>query len=378
MKPQISTYSRMFLVTPTVYEKLLTCIDEKDKKVTEDLNISKDKKSRPSDEYINDLNIESFNEPREELEPNPEIDVNMDAQPETESADVIYQDEGNNDGFIQTDEPELMPETHGEILSSPCIQSEEGEVIPQGGLIYRPKNQQKQFKAVKKPVISIPRLSQKEIDSYTKPKVNQVRRPILSLPKLSQAEIGIYTKKSAPQISIPRLNQSQIGVRDNANRPIIRKPVLSIPRLQQAEINAFTEQPILSIPRLQEEQINAFTASKKQKQRQLIVPGIQKSKPGLSKIKNFQCPICFKFWRSKWDLRRHSGTVHSNIKTNQQAAPLPDTDDVMQDETNNFPDWNRSRPEKRTSSQAKLPLLKNTKFRPPGGEDEEGEYDSWK
>ena len=33
MKNIKSPYSKMYLVTPAVYEKLLTCLDEKDKKI---------------------------------------------------------------------------------------------------------------------------------------------------------------------------------------------------------------------------------------------------------------------------------------------------------------------------------------------------------
>jgi hypothetical protein len=84
-----------------------------------------------------------------------------------------------------------------------------------------------------------------------------------------------------------------------------------------------------------------------------------------------------KFWRSKWDLKRHTSTVHANVGNVQ---PLPDTDDIMleqqqQQQQEDFPAWKRTKPQKRSSSQAKLPTLKS-KFRPPGGDDE-GEYESW-
>lgn len=376
MKNQTSTYSRMFLVSPTVYEKLLTCIDEKDKKTTQDLNSSKEKKQRPSDEYIQGLNIESFNEPREveNNDQNTEQELNMDVEPESESTDDIFEEDQNQSGFVETSEPEIMPEIRQtNILTTPCVQSEKGEVIPQGGLVYRPRNQQ--FKAVKNPMISIPKLTQEEIDFHTNPRPQSkpfiFKKPVLTIPKLSQDEIDIYTKKSTPQISIPRLSQKQIGQRDVMNRPILKQPVLSLPRLQRAEIEAYSgNQPILSIPRLQQAEIDAFSGSQKPNKLQ----GIQKK--GASKIKNFQCPICMKLWRSKWDLRRHTDSVHSNLKASQQALPLPDTDDVMQ-EPDNFPIWARTRSHKRSATQAKLPNLKNNKFRPPGGDDE-NEYQSWK
>ena len=39
MKSAISPYSKMFLVTPSVYQKMLNCISEKEQMVTNALNI---------------------------------------------------------------------------------------------------------------------------------------------------------------------------------------------------------------------------------------------------------------------------------------------------------------------------------------------------
>ena len=51
-----STYSKMYLVVPSVYDKVLKCIDEKDKKTLEQLNIDKDEIIiRPSEKYFEDI-----------------------------------------------------------------------------------------------------------------------------------------------------------------------------------------------------------------------------------------------------------------------------------------------------------------------------------
>jgi len=370
MKKTLSTYSRMFLVSPTVYEKLLNCIDEKDKKFTENLNTSKEKKIRPSDEYIQELNIESFNEPRE---------VSADFIPETvleeeetgtdqPESDIIYRD---NPAEIQSELESTIPETSNQ-LSTPCITSEKGEVIPSGGLIYRPTIQKSNFKAVKEPIVSIPRLSKEQIDFHTKQQTTpnpqlhprlQLKQPIISIPRLpiSKQQVDFHTKKQ------------------NDFKPkkfVLKKPVLSIPRLSEQEILEKTNPAIIEkLPDLQQAQIEAFEKSTKNKEK-LLVPSIIKKKKETTKIKNSQCPICMKFWRSKWDLRRHMSTVHSNFKSKQnigEPEPLPDTDETMIEQTDDFPIWTRTRSQKRTSTDAKLPSLKS-KFRPPGGEDE---YESW-
>jgi hypothetical protein len=63
-------------------------------------------------------------------------------------------------------------------------------------------------------------------------------------------------------------------------------------------------------------------------------------------------------------------------ESEQQVPPFPDTDETMEE---NFPVWKRTRSEKRTSTQAKLPTLK-PKFRPPGGEDDDdgSGFQQWK
>ena len=74
----------------------------------------------------------------------------------------------------------------------PCIRSGQGEVIPPGGLVYKPNPQKTSFKAVKEPVVSIPCLQQNEINFFTQQP--QRKKTIVSIPKLSQQEINLYLK----------------------------------------------------------------------------------------------------------------------------------------------------------------------------------------
>lgn len=71
---QVSVYSKMFLVTPSVYEKLLTCLDEKEKRLIEDMNIDKDipVAERPAEKYIEMLTKEEL-EPQQQQSIIPEI-----------------------------------------------------------------------------------------------------------------------------------------------------------------------------------------------------------------------------------------------------------------------------------------------------------------
>lgn len=64
-KNNTSPYSKMYMVGPAVYEKLLNCLDEVDKNSTQKLNNSLDNTNqdstfRPADKYISNLNEQDF------------------------------------------------------------------------------------------------------------------------------------------------------------------------------------------------------------------------------------------------------------------------------------------------------------------------------
>jgi len=81
-KQNVSPYSTMYLVTPAIYEKLLLCIDEGDKKLLDSLNkppnASQDR--RPAQVVIDALSSREItgvhkidpDEPMPEPEPKPE------------------------------------------------------------------------------------------------------------------------------------------------------------------------------------------------------------------------------------------------------------------------------------------------------------------
>jgi len=51
-----SAYSKMYLVLPSIYDKVLKSIDEKDKKVLEQLNVDKENNtSRPAAKYLDEI-----------------------------------------------------------------------------------------------------------------------------------------------------------------------------------------------------------------------------------------------------------------------------------------------------------------------------------
>jgi hypothetical protein len=147
-----SAYSKMYLVLPSIYDKVLKSIDEKDKKVLEQLNTDKENTVRPSEQYFENVaNIELENSP-------------TDAQEMDTSSQFI------NPETSISNKPE---QTFGE----PELNEEEVEIIHQNndtGIKNPLKINCSQTDEQDKFIPMIPSLKRKKI---TKPKYNTKQNP---------------------------------------------------------------------------------------------------------------------------------------------------------------------------------------------------------
>ena len=149
MKSTHSAYSKMYLVTPSVYEKLLHCLDNADAKMTKDSNVEKHfaTTQTPAEKEIQTLNLESFNEPPETLQ------EEIVTHPETvQVPPAIYGSEFDEQQQQQQEEQqqqqqvvgEKIPVPQYEIVNNPLKQScatqstDTETVVPKANLIYNP------------------------------------------------------------------------------------------------------------------------------------------------------------------------------------------------------------------------------------------------
>lgn len=92
-----SPYSKMYLIPPNMYEKLLSCLDEKGVREAEELNMDKDTQpERPGDKELDMLTKEALQ---------PEIGENLDVNINPEGSDI---QPGPQD---ETNQPEAQAET---------------------------------------------------------------------------------------------------------------------------------------------------------------------------------------------------------------------------------------------------------------------------
>jgi len=97
---KVSSYSKMYLVTPSVYDKLLKCLDEGDKKITKNLNkpTVTDQPLRPSEQLLQNLTNSDITSEAYQTANEPLIDArrrNMDNFLNEDLPDDIFDDEVN-------------------------------------------------------------------------------------------------------------------------------------------------------------------------------------------------------------------------------------------------------------------------------------------
>lgn len=136
VKKLISPYSKMYMVGPAVYAKLLNCLDAVDKKMTENLNrtdVDEEAMLRPSERQLqiiqqNELNNDLSQQQQQEVEPNDESEQQeqqqqQQDQDEGEVEDIQQQEEQGAEKQNEEINAEILPEKIEpvpNILRSPC------------------------------------------------------------------------------------------------------------------------------------------------------------------------------------------------------------------------------------------------------------------
>ena len=293
-----SAYQKMLLVTPLVYQKLLNCIDEKDKVSTEELNIPTPGGNKtPSEKIIEgisdiDVGIQTAPEVGEMgIQVGPETgDFGAQANPQTSGVSIGTETTPMQSGFTQTDQQvvpistqtdypeqiiqdEFIPEVpvSNNPLKIQCPQdTNEGSIIP--SLFYRPSFKTKKNKTfIKK--------------TQLRKALEQVSKPIAKKP--------IYY--SDPSSS--KLNQ--VTFEGGDNEPYDFDPPLD---------------PYIETRKLEDEKSNKRPLSINMRTSSFSHPA-------------FPCSVCGHMFTRKHDLQRHlaSKTVHNKLNLKSYVQPSSNT-----------------------------------------------------
>ena len=338
----------MYMVTPSVYQKMLNCISDKDKIVTENLNepVKEDEKTT-ADKIVEGISHQDFSEQPQLVEP-PNI-VEEQKPVVSNPTDAIFSNP-NSDEYWEDDPQPLVgnypPQelVYSNPLKTPCSQNySEGQLAP----------------SVKEPTMAMVDMN---------PRVVMRKSDIVNM---------------NPRVELQRL---QVVAPEITQKPGTQMVDMN-PRVVMRKSDIVNMNPKVSLKRLQ-----------------VLSPEITK-KPQIRKGP-FQCDICFRNFTRNWDLKRHmnSSTVHANMKTQPTQQQVIDNDLTMQElnPTNveqqipqSFDNWSTgittrsgkkyvpmdtSRPSlrgKRSATVAKLGKLHiPSKSRPPGGNEQES-FEHW-
>ena len=118
MRGKQSVYSKMYLVSPNVYDKVLQNLDDKLKKTTEELNIEKETEDRPSEKILEDISAQELQAGDLSENPNPFIDPEPEqgvTEPESFEQSVSEPTFGQR----EVESGEIMPENAPPIVDNP-------------------------------------------------------------------------------------------------------------------------------------------------------------------------------------------------------------------------------------------------------------------
>ena len=193
MKKAMTPYSKMYMVTPSVYQKLLNCISDKDKMLTENLNLTeKEDEKTTADKIVEGISHQDFSE-QPQLVETPNI-VEEQKPVVSNPTDAIFSNP-NPDEYWEDDPQPLVGNPPQQLvysnpLKTPCSQNySEGQLVP----------------VVKQPTMAMvdmnPRVVMRKSDIVNlNPKVSLKRLQFLSPEIMKKPAISLAPVNTVPEI----------------------------------------------------------------------------------------------------------------------------------------------------------------------------------
>ena len=294
-----SPYSEMYLVSPAIYERMLSCLDKADLNVVDSINkqVAEEREKRPSEVALQQLHQAELDQP----------DVPMHDSPSPQALESTQQLQDQ----IEMDDPNLPLEMEPPIVSPPQ-QIETTNALP---------------------IEMEPNLPQIETTNalpiQMEPKPPVLRPPRLIVPNIAQQQMN--------QIEMFSQNQP---LQKASKQPLIR-PARFIPPIAQqisAPLPQIAQQnpaplPLTFSPTVQQQ--NVVTKRKYRggiappSQVPMIRPPCSGNLCSISNIRNKiaarnkDCPHCGKSFTRSWNLDRHIADVHRAVGNSIKRTVSP-------------------------------------------------------
>lgn len=318
MRQRTSTYSKMYLVSPAIYERLLNCLDDSEKMQTEEQNKpGEDPPKRPSEQIIENIHMEEIRQPLME-----EIRQPLPAPPPPPR---IY--------------PDLNEELHRERMGGtlyPRLEEEPEYISPEEeilGVVHGPPTS-----VVPQPPSTDPWSELEREIELTGGELPALPPPARQRAKKS-VRFGIPIAKFQEQVALKQRQRLQkvkpLRKYRYATPPII-EPIqqLQVPVTPQVPT---VPRPNVIPPPMPVQHIVTQEAFRQQLAKQACgknqLCGVKRQR-----LPKNVCPICGRAFGRSWNLSRHMSDVHSRLPDEdypiEDDRPLPE-----QTFTEQFASW---------------------------------------
>ena len=329
-----SPYSEMYLVSPAIYERMLSCLDKADLNVVDSINkqVAEEREKRPSEVALQQLHQAELDQP----------DVPMHDSPSPQALESTQQLQDQ----IEMDDPNLPLEMEPPIVSPPqqiettnALPIEMEPNLPQIETTNAlPIQMEPKPPVLRPPRLIVPNIAQQQMNQIEttnalpiqmEPKPPVLRPPRLIVPNIAQQQMN--------QIEMFSQNQP---LQKASKQPLIR-PARFIPPIAQqisAPLPQIAQQnpaplPLTFSPTVQQQ--NVVTKRKYRggiappSQVPMIRPPCSGNLCSISNIRNKiaarnkDCPHCGKSFTRSWNLDRHIADVHRAVGNSIKRTVSP-------------------------------------------------------
>jgi len=312
MKQRTSTYSKMYLVSPAIYERLLNCLDDSEKIQTESQNKPSDDQppKRPSEQIIENIHLEEIGQPASLPPPQPQPNIYPDLTEEIHRENMG----GTLYPALPIEEREYIPPVQANIGGAlyPQLPTEELEYISP----VQPMIEENVGEVYGPPTSTVPQPPWGEISAG--PGRPMLEPPVVRKPKKS-VRFGIPIAKFQEQVALKqrqRVQKVKPLKKYRYGTPIIQPLQLPIQPIQQP-----TQKPIQSVNPMPVQHIVTQEAYNREIAKQACGKN-QLCNVKSQRIPKNVCQICGRAFGRSWNLSRHMTDVHK-LSGDIEMADVP-------------------------------------------------------
>ena len=299
-----SPYSEMYLVSPAIYERMLSCLDKADLNVVDSINkqVLEEKEKRPSELALQQLHQAELDQPDVPMHDSPSLQAlettqQLQDQIEMDDPNLALEMEHSTDLPLQQVALPTEMEPRPPIMAPNIQQIETTNALP---IQMEPKLPILRQGRLLNPDITQQQMNQIELFSQNRPLQAVSKQPIIRPAR--------FNPPNAQQISTP-LPLPQIGQQNPAPLPLTFSPSVQQQNVVTARKYRGGIAPLSQVPMIRQPCSGNLCS----------ISNIRNKIPA----RNKDCPHCGKSFTRSWNLDRHIADVHRDVRNSINRTVLP-------------------------------------------------------